>query len=265
MKLFLLCLLVAATYAAATGSEDVKWIAPATFVPEDIRFLMRPSMEIASITGTVRNDAVGQAGEYFVRGTCTGGVLVEDLEEPLVVAPEGQATFSVQLSRIGALVAGGFVCDLYLESAAVPGHVMDYLTTTPPADYWKQPKDVDFIFYRSHISAGGHLDPQNSHILGPAQYDLIDKFSLILEAIPLDAAWEPHAPASPVPTDIASSTTEIVFAYDNTATPPEHFYQHWLDGVKRDDNSCKECLPLPATMTPEQRDLYFPLDPMPTW
>ena len=272
MKLLLLCLLFAATYAASASGDDVKWVAPATFVSEDIRFSMQNTIpEIGRITGTVRNEAVGQAGEYFVRGICTGGVVVEDHEEPLIVMAEGQASFSAQLSYTGAPVEGGFVCDLYLESAAVPGYIVDHLAlndcaTTLPVDYWKQPKDADFvIFYRAHISLSDHLNPQNSHILGPAQYDLVDKFSLVLEAIPLDAAWQPYGPASPVPADIALSTTEIVIAYDTTVAPPEYFYQHWLDGVMRDDNSCEECLPLPATMTPEQRDFYFPLDPMPTW
>lgn len=126
---------------------------------------------------------------------------------------------------------------------------------------------VTSLFYLAHISFEEFVIPGVSHALGEAQYELIDQFSLTLTAIPINAAGIPEGPPKPVLEGIAASTDFMVIAYDTLAWP-ENFYQHWLDPLPRNDScmeALEECLPMPSTMTQEQRDFYFPLDPMPTW
>ena len=117
------------------------------------------------------------------------------------------------------------------------------------------------------------------HVLGFDQLERIREFSLDLQIHIVDPSYELNIEVLATKARVPRDSSGVLFSIDY-AGDPARFYQHWLDGLTPSDPYdpvCSpvwdeygdvidtQCYPYPRKMTQAERDIYFPIDPMPEW
>ena len=117
------------------------------------------------------------------------------------------------------------------------------------------------------------------HVLGFDQLERIREFSLDIQVHIVDPSYDLNVEVLPTKAHVTRDSSGVLFSIDY-AGDPAWFYQHWLDGLAPSDPYdpvCSpvwdehgdvidtQCYPYPRKMTQAERDIYFPIDPMPEW